>query len=171
MFKGISATEATEVNELVVQVQRSLFELRKATAVLINRAPLAPVPIEHGCSFMEPNPLPLRRSSAGNRPWLLFIATRRLLAPTGEEISLGGTECQILYRVFSSPGLIMRNEELVVLRTYRSTETARILTSKHVRVALSRLRSKVRVLGIDLPLYNVRGTGLHFTGLAEISDL
>ncbi len=97
------------------------------------------------------------RSLGLSRGWTLNEARRCLLGPQGISLSLTPVEGKFLSRLFASPGCCLRR-----------SESGNGEQSRRLDVMVSRLRSKARQAGVDLPLRAVRHWGYIF--LAELTD-
>lgn len=97
------------------------------------------------------------RSLGLSRGWSLSDTRRVLVGPQGRTLPLTPVESEFMARLFSSPGCCLRRDE--------SGSGAQ---SRRLDVMVSRLRSKAREAGVDLPLRAVRHWGYIF--LAELTD-
>ncbi|AZY47924.1 DNA-binding response regulator [Bordetella avium] len=97
------------------------------------------------------------RSLGLSRGWSLSDSRRMLFGPQGVSLPLTPIEGKFLAGLFSSPGCCVRRGE-----------NARGIQSRRLDVMVSRLRSKAREAGVDLPLRAVRHWGYIF--LSELTE-
>ncbi|AHV92483.1 response regulator transcription factor [Bordetella holmesii] len=97
------------------------------------------------------------RGQGLSRGWSLSDTRRTLFGPYGVTLPLTPIEGRFLARLFSSPGCCVRRGA-----------NAQGMQSRHMDVLVSRLRSKARRAGVDLPLHAVRHWGYIF--LAELTE-
>ena len=97
------------------------------------------------------------RSLGLSRGWSLSDTRRTLFGPQGVTLPLTPIEGQFLAGLFSSPGCCVRR-----------SANAQGMQSRRLDVLVSRLRSKARQAGVDLPLRAVRHWGYIF--LSELTE-
>lgn len=104
-------------------------------------------------------PAPAARPAQGGDAWALLYQGWTLSMPDGQRLNLTAIERACFLCLVESP-----HRELTRQALARCVPMASVRT---INVSISRLRKKVRNLGVTLPLHTVHGVGYVFLGRLE----
>lgn len=95
--------------------------------------------------------------------WELNRKTAELVAPDGTQTGLTDLEMALLHGVFSAPDCRIARTDLLRLVLPEQALTHPRQAASYLGVLISRLRSKLRNNGLELPLSSIHGWGYRFT--------
>lgn len=97
-------------------------------------------------------------------PWRLDRQSQLLHSSNGASVKLSAREVMLLEHLARRPGVTMSREEVSSLFSHTQLHPE----SRRIDAALSRLRTKLKVGGMDLPLQVVHGAGLRLLETIEV---
>lgn len=116
-------------------------------------------------SPVDPDAVSLAGPSQGSDNdgrWTLLYQAWVLSTPGGQRLSLTATERACFLCLLESPRRELTRDTLAAILPQASSRT--------INVSISRLRKKLRALGVMLPLHTVHGLGYVFLGRLAAED-